>query len=61
MAKMKTYRIGLSNVVYVEVEATSESAAEKKVLKEIDKHYDYPWEEAADYDGWDVVDIEEVD
>lgn len=56
---MKTYVIELSNAIRVEVEAKTEASARKKVLDRIAENYDYPWEEADDYDGWSITSVDE--
>ena len=57
---LKTFRLSVKNAVRVQVEAFDEDGAEAEFKKITDEHYDWPWENAEDYDGWEIDEIEEV-
>ena len=58
--EVKEYRIEASNTVRVVVEARSEEEAEEIFNQKLDENYDFPYEEAEDFDGWQVENVEEA-
>jgi len=58
--EIKEYRIEVSNKLRFLVEATSEEHAEEVFNKIIEDDYDYPYNNAEDYDGWELEFVEEA-
>tara|TARA_Y100000310_G_C20384601_1_gene669804 strand:- start:306 stop:536 length:231 start_codon:yes stop_codon:yes gene_type:complete len=57
--EMRYYKVACKNIAYVTVEAKNEDDAKALVEAEIEKDYDYPWNEADDYDGWEITEERE--
>ena len=57
--ELKEFRLEVTNPLRVTIEATSEEEAERIFNEKIEGNYDFPYEEADDYDGWEIQSVEE--
>ena len=57
--EMKEFVLSVSNPLRVVIEATTSEEAEEIFNKKVEEDYDFPFNEAEDYDGWMVDDVME--